>query len=482
MTPTPTAVGIDVGTSAVKGAGDRRRRARCWRAPRPAIRSRRRARLGGAGSRGLVAGARDSAGAAGAQAGNPAGIGLSRPDARPRRARRRRPRAAPGDPLERPAHRRRVRRDRGDDRPRAADRADRQPRAARASRRRSCCGCAATSPRSTRRIARIALPKDYVRLRLCGEHATDVSDASGTLLLDVAGAPLERRGARRARARPELAARGAREPGGVRRHTRTASRSRPAAGDQAAGALGVGVDRPGPLSVVLGTSGVVFAALRRVRRRPEAACTRSATPSRGLARDGGDALGRRLAALAAGRGRAGRARTRSCWPRRSAWPPGVEGLIFLPYLAGERTPHADPDARGAFIGLSAAPRPRRARARGARGRGLRAARLARPDRAGSACRPTRRPRLGRRRAQRAVAPDRRLGARAAARAVAVDEGAAFGAALLGGVAASVWPDVHAAVAATVRRTDGSSRCPSGSRCTASARARYPALYPALRRI
>ena len=51
------------------------------------------------------------------------------------------------------------------------------------------------------RIARIALPKDYVRLRLCGEHATDVADASGTLLLDVAAAALERGDARRARAR-----------------------------------------------------------------------------------------------------------------------------------------------------------------------------------------------------------------------------------------------------------------------------------------
>ena len=125
------------------------------------------------------------------------------------------------------------------------------------------------------------LPKDYVRLRLCGEHATTSPTPPGTLLLDVARRawsdevlealeldpawlPRRARVARRARARPP-----------------TASRSRPGAGDQAAGALGVGVDRPGPLSVVLGTSGVVFAALDAYARRPaRAACTRSATPSR----------------------------------------------------------------------------------------------------------------------------------------------------------------------------------------------------------
>ena len=78
------------------------------------------------------------------------------------------------------------------------------------------------------RIRRVMLPKDYVRLRLCGEHVTDVSDASGTLLFDVA-----------ARA-------------------------------QAAGALGVGViDERGPASVVLGTSGVVFAARERYPAAPD---------------------------------------------------------------------------------------------------------------------------------------------------------------------------------------------------------------------
>ena len=125
------------------------------------------------------------------------------------------------------------------------------------------------------------------------------------------------------------------------------------AGDQAAGALGVGVTRPGPLSVVLGTSGVVFAADERYRPDPEgrlhAFC--HAIPDRWhvmgvmLSAAGSLALGERCTWRPA-------PASRRCWPARSGGPPGVEGLTFLPYLNGERTPHADPDARGAFVGLS----------------------------------------------------------------------------------------------------------------------------------
>ena len=109
------------------------------------------------------------------------------------------------------------------------------------------------------RIRRILLPKDYVRLRLTGEHGIDVADASGTLLFDVARTALDATTcSRRSRSRTN----------GCR-----PSPSRPCyggAGDQQAAALGVGVDRPGTLSVVLGTSGVVFAALPGYRADPEA--------------------------------------------------------------------------------------------------------------------------------------------------------------------------------------------------------------------
>ena len=155
------------------------------------------------------------------------------------------------------------------------------------------------SPTSARQIARIALPKDYVRLRLCGEHATDVSDASGTLLLDVAARRWSDEVVERAGARPGGLPPRAREPGGIRARPPGGVPVAAGAGDQAAGALGVGVDRPGPVSVVLGTSGVVFAALERVSRPTRRARAR-VLPRRPrcLARDGRDAVGRRLAALA----------------------------------------------------------------------------------------------------------------------------------------------------------------------------------------
>ena len=107
------------------------------------------------------------------------------------------------------------------------------------------------------------------------------------------------------------------------------------------------------MSVVLGTSGVVFGVLERYEADAEARvhvfC--HAVPG-DVARDGRDALRGRLAAVAARRGRAGRVRSTRSSRRLRAWPPGCEGLLFAPYLAGERTPHADPDARGAFVGLS----------------------------------------------------------------------------------------------------------------------------------
>src|SRR5918998_444254 len=115
-------------------------------------------------------------------------------------------------------------------------------------------------PEHYAQIAHVLLPKDYVRLRLCGEHAIDMADASGTLLLDVA----RRRWSDEVLDALEL------DPAWLPRllESPDVSGETPAgvpvaagAGDQAAGALGVGVDRPGPLSIALGTSGVVFAAL-----------------------------------------------------------------------------------------------------------------------------------------------------------------------------------------------------------------------------
>ncbi|HXH96783.1 MAG TPA: FGGY family carbohydrate kinase, partial [Gaiellaceae bacterium] len=194
-------------------------------------------------------------------------------------------------------------------------------------------------PDTFARIRRILLPKDYVRLRLDGRHAIDAADASGTLLFDVRG----RRWSDELLDALELSPAWlppvyeSTEIGG--------------AGDQAAGALGVGVDRPGPLSVVLGTSGVVFAALPAYRVEQQARLHVFCHAVPGV----WHAMGVMLSAAGSLRwlrdnvtGDAYEELTEEA----AAWPPGVEGLLFQPYLAGERTPHADPHARAAFAGLS----------------------------------------------------------------------------------------------------------------------------------
>jgi xylulokinase len=328
------------------------------------------------------------------------------------------------------------------------------------------------------RIARVLLPKDYVRLRLVGEHATDVADASGTLLFDVrqrrwSGEVLEGLEIPTDWVPPAL------ESTGLSGRTADGLPVAAGAGDQAAGALGVGVDRPGPLSVVLGTSGVVFAALPAFAADPDGRVHSfcHAVP------DGWHAMGVMLSAA----GSLG-------WLREvvapgeppdevvaeaEPWPPGVEGLTFLPYLAGERTPHVDPAARAAFAGLSLR------HDRGALVRavlegvafGLRdSLELLRAIgvEPGSA-----RVSGGGARSElwlRIVASVLEL----PLERTAAEEGAAFGAALLGGVAAGVFTDVQEAVAATVRLRDTIEPEPEWIEPYAHAYRRFRSLYPALR--
>ncbi|MBV8988046.1 MAG: xylulokinase [Solirubrobacterales bacterium] len=327
-------------------------------------------------------------------------------------------------------------------------------------------------------IAQIMLPKDYVRLRICGEHATDVSDASGTLLLDVANRrwseevldALEIPGEWLPRTLESPAVSGESE-GGV-----------PVAaggGDQAAGALGVGVDRPGPASVVLGTSGVVFNALEAFAADPQARVHAfcHAVP------DAWHAMGVMLSA--AGSLQWLRATVAEGIPydqlvgEAEEWPPCAEGLTFLPYLAGERTPHADPDARAAFAGLSVR------HTRGALVRAvLEGVAFGLRDSLDLTCELGGRPELGRVSGGGARSD---LWLRIVASVlelplerVAVDEGAAFGAAILAGVSGGVWPDVHAAVSATVRPGDRIEPVPEWVNVYRQERERYLALYPALR--
>ena len=173
------------------------------------------------------------------------------------------------------------------------------------------------------RVRHVLLPKDYVRLRLSGEYAIDVADASGTLMLDVAHRRwsqeiARRRGPRRVDAAAASSSR--------RRSARACPRSGGAdtglaegtpivagAGDQAAGAVGMGITRPGAVSATIGTSGVVFAATDRPALDPKGRLHTFCHAIPGsLARDGRHAGGRPVAALAARSARtAGRSATKA---------------------------------------------------------------------------------------------------------------------------------------------------------------------------
>ena len=336
-------------------------------------------------------------------------------------------------------------------------------------------------PQLHARIARVLLPKDYVRLRLCGEHATDVSDASGTLLFDVAA----RAWSSELAAALEVDERWlppALESPAVSGRTASGVPVAAGAGDQAAGALGVGViDQEGPASIVLGTSGVVFAARERYATTTDgslhAFC--HAVPGvwhvMGVMLSAAGSLGWLHSVL----GEA--AAYDDLLAQAAAWEPGSEGLLFAPYLAGERTPYADPDARAAFTGLSLR------HDRGALVRavlegvafGLRDC-LDLVDAAGGAPARARVSGGGSR-------GDLWLAILAAVldlplERTAVDAGAAYGAALLGGIASGVFADAREAVAQCVRTTATIEPDPALAARYGDLRPAFQALYPTLKAI
>ena len=220
-------------------------------------------------------------------------------------------------------------------------------------------------------VAKVLLPKDYVRYRMTGEYATEVSDASGTVLLNVG----ERRWSEEVLSllnipmewmptcveSPEITGRVTAEvadatglPVGL-----------PVVGgggDQAASGVGTGIVEPGLVSVTMGTSGVVFAYTDAPSRDPEGrlhtfchavpgkwhvmGVTLAAGGSLRWLRDTLGAAEMDVAALT------GVDPYEIMTAEAALAPAGSEGLIYLPYLSGERTPYPDPNARGAFFGLT----------------------------------------------------------------------------------------------------------------------------------
>jgi xylulokinase len=346
------------------------------------------------------------------------------------------------------------------------------------------------------RIAKVLLPKDYVRYRLTGGFFSEVSDASGTSLFDVSrrcwseemlrALDIPRAWLPEVTESPvvsaHVSARASAETGLLAGTPVVGG-----GGDQAAQAVGTGIVTEGIVSVTIGTSGVVFAASNTYRMEPEgrlhAFC--HAVPGMwhlmGVMLSAGgsfrwyrDALGEPERAQAAA---TGRDPYELLTEAAATAPPGCEGLIFLPYLSGERTPHPDPLARGVFFGLTlrhGKPHLTRAVLEGV-SYGLRDSLELMRD-------------LGLHIEQVRASGG---GARSPLwRQILADifateiatvntlEGAAYGAALLAGVGAGVYADVPAACAAMVSLT---GRIAPGPAAPVYARLypRYRALYPAL---
>lgn len=220
-------------------------------------------------------------------------------------------------------------------------------------------------PKLWERVVTVLLPKDYVRYRLTGELATDVADASGIGLLDVGRRRWSAELCRACGVDPSILPRLLESPevsGCVTPECAAElglSKSVPViagAGDQASSAVGCGVVEPGTVACSLGTSGVLFAPALRYAPEPNGRLHTfcAATPDTwhwmGVQLSSAGSLDWWVKSVLRGAGE-GDAFT-LLLDEAQAVAPGCEGLTFLPYLSGERTPHADPDARGAFVGFS----------------------------------------------------------------------------------------------------------------------------------
>lgn len=226
-------------------------------------------------------------------------------------------------------------------------------------------------PKLYERTHKVLLPKDYIRYRMTGEYATEVSDASGTLLLDVVRRRWSSELLEKLQIDPALL------PTCYESEDVTGQLTKAAAeelrlpvgtpvvgggGDQAAGAVGVGIVRKGIISATMGTSGVVFAfadsphvdPLGRIHTFCHA--VRGKWHVMGVVLAAGGSLQwyrNTLAELEMQEASRQKVDVYDILTAEAAKaPPGCEGLFFLPYLTGERSPHADPYARGGWIGLT----------------------------------------------------------------------------------------------------------------------------------
>jgi xylulokinase len=349
-------------------------------------------------------------------------------------------------------------------------------------------------PDAWARARHLLLPKDYVRWRLSGEHAIDVADASGTLMLDVAArrwsqeildaVEIDRALLPAVLESPEVSARVSAE---AARATGLAAGTPivAGAGDQAAGAIGMGITRPGAVSVTIGTSGVVFAATERPvldpRGRLHTFC--HAIPDRWHVMGVTQAAGLSLRWFRDQWSVAGLGDEAYAAMTAEAWrvPPGAEGVLWAPYLMGERTPHCDPDVRAGLVGLAASHT--RAHVIRAVLEGVAFSLRDSFEIFSDLDVPVASIRVGGGGAR--SAEWRAIQAGVYGRAVSTvraEEGAAHGAAILAGVGAGVWPSVPEACDQVVR-TGSTTACDSQVKAILNEQyVRYRRMYHALRAI
>ncbi|HUA00173.1 MAG TPA: xylulokinase [Candidatus Aquilonibacter sp.] len=351
-------------------------------------------------------------------------------------------------------------------------------------------------PKNWQRVRSVMLPKDYVRFKLTGVAATDVADASGTLMLDVARRKWSTEIMKAvqidesvlpalyesAEVCGEISAAGA-EASGLAAGTRVVA----GAGDQAAGAVGLGIVTPGTVSAAIGTSGVVFAATDRPvtdpRGRLHTFC--HAIPNRWHVMGVTQAAGLSLRWLRDTFFKEWTSGSKDPYDQMTreadAVASGADGLLWAPYLMGERTPYLDPNVRGALVGLTAS-----------HGRGH----VTRAVLEGVAFSlkdtftifdemriPVKRVRLGGGGARSPLW--RRIQAEVYGREVEIaeaEEGAAYGAAILAGVGVGFWPSVDTACEKVVRVADCVRPSPDGAAVLNSQYQAYRRIYPAMKSI
>jgi xylulokinase len=339
------------------------------------------------------------------------------------------------------------------------------------------------------RARHVLLPKDFIRLKLTGALGMDKADGSGTMLFDLkkrnwSAEVLEALGIPSEWLPPtfegpdvtgEVSSEAA-EATGLRIGTLVVA----GGGDQAAQAVGVGAIRSGTVALTLGTSGVVFAptesCLIEREGRLHAFC--HAVPDRwhlmGVMLSAAGSLQWHRDTLAPD------ASFDELMFEAAAAPPGSEGLIFLPYLSGERTPYPNPLARGAWVGLTLRHKRRhltRSVLEGVafglkdcfaliQGSGLAAIEQVRVSGGGAKSA-----------LWRQIIADV-LGAELVT--VNTIEGAAYGAAILAGVGCGAWPDVETACSKLIRIVEQVSPDPERTQLYGLVHDQYKRLYPALR--